>query len=172
MANSSLPTGEEGTHVVLTGHTGLPKAPLFTDLVELEEGDVFYLHVLDRTFAYRVDRISIVEPSDSSQLQVVEGEDYVTLLTCYPYGVNSHRLLVRGERIPLDEAKAGAQASEAGSVWGSQYYRAIAWCLAVYVPLTAIAIAVLRRRARRRDAGTPRAPRRAPGRHARPRHMP
>lgn len=153
MANTSLPTGDEGTHTVLTGHTGLPKARLFTDLVELEEGDVFYVHVLDQTFAYRVDQISIVEPSGSSQLQVVEGKNYVTLLTCYPYGVNSHRLLVRGERIPLDEAEVAAQASGAASVWDSQYYRAIALCLAVYVPLTVIAVAVLRRRARRRDRG-------------------
>lgn len=153
MANTSLPTGDEGTHTVLTGHTGLPKARLFTDLVELEEGDVFYVHVLDQTFAYRVDQISIVEPSDSSQLQAVEGKNYVTLLTCYPYGVNSHRLLVRGERIPLDEAETAAQASGVASVWDSQYYRAIALCLAVYVPLTAIVVVLLRRRARRRDCG-------------------
>lgn len=149
MANTSLPTGDEGTHAVLTGHTGLPRARLFTDLAELEEGDVFYVHVLDMTLAYRVDQISVVEPSDSSRLRVVEGRDYVTLLTCYPYGVNSHRLLVRGERVPLGEGEATAQAGEATSAWDSHYYRAIALCLAVYVPLTAVVVAVLRRRARR-----------------------
>lgn len=146
MANTSLPTGDEGVHAVLTGHTGLPKARLFTDLVELEKGDIFYVHVLDQTFAYRVDQISIVEPSDSSQLQVVEGKNYVTLLTCYPYGVNSHRLLVRGERIPLDEAEATDQATEPMGMWDSQYYRAIMLCLAVYVPITALATAMVRRR--------------------------
>lgn len=155
MSNTSLPTGDAGTHTVLTGHTGLPKARLFTDISELTEGDVFYVHVLDRTFAYRVDQISIVEPSDSSELQVVEGREYVTLLTCYPYGVNSHRLLVRGEGIPLDEAAAVEKEGGALGVWDSQYYRAIGLCLAVYVPLTVIAAAVLRRRARLRDRPRP-----------------
>lgn len=169
MANTSFPAGDEGTHAVLTGHTGLPKARLFTDLVELEEGDIFYVHVLDRTFAYRVDQISIVEPSDSSQLRVVEGEDYVTLLTCYPYGVNSHRLLVRGERVPLEEAASDAQTGEAESIWDSQYFRAIALCLAVYVPITILAIVVLRRR---RERTRPRGPRRAPGRRARAKRTP
>lgn len=151
MSNSSLPTGEPGTHVVLTGHTGLTKARLFTDLTELEEGDVFYVKVLGRTMAYRVDQISVVEPSDISELQVVEGREYVTLLTCYPYGVNSHRLLVRGAGITISEAQEAEQVTSEASVWESQYVRAILLCLAVYVPLTVVAIVALRRR---RDRGT------------------
>lgn len=98
---SSLPTGGASTHCVITAHTGLIKAKLFTDLDQLEVGDIFYLHVLDRDMAYEVDQIQIAEPEDLSALNIVEGEDYVTLYTCYPYGVNTQRLLVRGCRIEL-----------------------------------------------------------------------
>lgn len=149
MANSSLPTGKAGTHVVLTGHTGLSHSRMFTDLPELTEGDVFYLHVLGQTFAYKVVRTDIVEPHDSSLLETVEGKEYVTLLTCYPYGINSHRLLVRGERIPLDEAQQASQEQGTSSIWDAQYHRAILICVAAYVPLTVLVILVLRRRRRK-----------------------
>lgn len=96
---SSLPVGGAGSHCVLVGHRGLPGARLFTDLVELEVGDVFLLYILDEVLIYQVDQILVVEPDDVEPLQIAEGEDYCTLVTCTPYGVNSHRLLVRGRRI-------------------------------------------------------------------------
>ena len=96
---SSLPIGGESTHAVLSGHRGLPSARLFTDLDKLVVGDVFLIHVLDETLTYEVDNILIVEPYDLSALELSPGEDLVTLVTCTPYGVNSHRLLVRGHRI-------------------------------------------------------------------------
>lgn len=96
---SSLPVGGQSSHCILTGHTGLPSAELFTNLDMLEEGDTFILHTLDRTLTYEVDRIYVVEPTDLSQLQIEEGKDYCTLVTCTPYGINTHRLLVRGHRI-------------------------------------------------------------------------
>lgn len=105
---SSLPVGGESTHACLSGHTGLPRAMLFTDLTELTMGDVFTIQVFNELLTYEVDKIDIVEPSDVSGLQIETGSDYVTLITCTPYGVNSHRLLVRGHRIenlPEDEAE-------------------------------------------------------------------
>lgn len=96
---SSLPVGGESSHCVLSGHRGLPSANLFTNLDQLREGDVFMLRVLDEVLTYEVDQILIVEPHETSALQIVEGEDYCTLVTCTPHGVNSHRLLVRGHRI-------------------------------------------------------------------------
>lgn len=100
LAGTSLPVGGAGTHCVLSGHRGLPTALLFTDLDRLISGDRFYLHVLDETLAYEVDRIAVVEPTEVSDLLPESGADYVTLVTCTPYGVNTHRLLVRGHRVP------------------------------------------------------------------------
>ena len=96
---SSLPVGGEGTHCVLSGHRGLPSAKLFTNLDQLEVGDTFTITVLDRVLTYEVDQISIVLPTETDNLKVVDGKDYVTLMTCTPYGINTHRLLVRGRRI-------------------------------------------------------------------------
>ena len=96
---SSLPTGGAGTHCVLSAHRGLPSARLFTDLDKLEVGDTFVLTVIDRTLTYEVDQVLIVLPHEVEDLYAVEGEDYCTLITCTPYGVNSHRMLVRGTRI-------------------------------------------------------------------------
>ena len=96
---SSLPVGGKSTHCVLSGHRGLPSAKLFTDLDQLKEGDTFLLRTLDETLTYQVDQILIVEPDELEALQIEEGEDLCTLVTCTPYGVNSHRLLVRGHRI-------------------------------------------------------------------------
>ncbi len=116
---SSLPTGGESTHCVITAHTGLVKAKLFTDLDQLEEGDLFFLHVLDRDMAYEVDQVLITEPEDMDALYIVDGEDYVTLYTCYPYGVNTHRLLVRGHRVELtsEEVEAAAEAERVFPWW-------------------------------------------------------
>lgn len=98
---TSLPVGGEGTHAVLAAHRGLPAAKLFTDLDLMEKGDVFYLHVLNETLAYEVDSIyDMVKPTDLDNLKIKSGEDLVTLLTCTPYGINTHRLLVTGHRIP------------------------------------------------------------------------
>ena len=96
---SSLPVGGPSTHSVLSGHRGLPTAKLFTDLDKLSEGDTFMLRVLDETLTYEVDQIRIVEPHEVQDLEIVEGEDYCTLVTCTPYGINTHRLLVRGYRV-------------------------------------------------------------------------
>ena len=96
---TSLPVGGESTHCVLSGHRGLPSAKLFTNLDKLTEGDVFMLRVLDEVLTYEVDQILIVEPNDLEALQIEEGADYCTLVTCTPYGINTHRLLVRGHRI-------------------------------------------------------------------------
>ena len=99
LEGSSLPVGGAGTHAVISAHRGLPSAKLFTNLDELEVGDTFTITVLDRVLTYEVDQISIVLPTETDLLQPVEGKDYVTLMTCTPYGINTHRLLVRGRRI-------------------------------------------------------------------------
>ena len=96
---SSLPIGGESTHAIISGHRGLPSAKLFTDLDKLEEGDYFMITVLDDTYTYEVDQIKIVDPDDFTYLQIEPGQDLVTLVTCTPYGVNTHRLLVRGHRV-------------------------------------------------------------------------
>lgn len=99
LEGSSLPVGGSGTHTVLSGHRGLPTARLFTDLDKLEEGDTFMIHVLNRELIYRIDQISVVLPEENSFLAIPEEDDYCTLMTCTPYGVNSHRLLLRGSRV-------------------------------------------------------------------------
>ena len=96
---SSLPVGGESTHSVISGHRGLPSSELFTNIDRLEIGDVFYIHVLGQTLEYWVDSINVVLPTEYNNLGIIEGRDYVTLMTCTPYGINSHRLLVRGVRI-------------------------------------------------------------------------
>lgn len=110
---SSLPVGGKSTHAVLTGHRGLPAQKLFTDLNKVEKGDKFYIHVLGKTLAYKVTSIKIVLPEDTEVLKVEPGQDLVTLVTCTPYGVNTHRLLVTGKRVPYTGKKAvGAQAEK------------------------------------------------------------
>lgn len=105
LEGSSLPVGGPSTHAVISAHRGLPSATLFTDLDKLEEGDHFLLRILDDILCYKVDKISVVEPTETESLAVEEGQDLVTLLTCTPYGVNSQRLLVRGHRVPYEEAE-------------------------------------------------------------------
>lgn len=105
LEGSSLPVGGEGTHAVISAHRGLPSATLFTDLDKMAEGDHFFLKILDDTLCYEVDQINVIEPDETSALAAVEGEDLVTLLTCTPYGVNSHRLLVRGHRTDYTEVE-------------------------------------------------------------------
>ncbi|MGI5949814.1 class C sortase [Peptoniphilus sp.] len=100
LEGSSLPIGGKSTHTVITAHRGLPKAKLFRNLNKLKEGDIFYIHNIETVLCYKVDKIQVIEPSNFEPVLVVEGKDYATLLTCTPYMINSHRLLVRGERIP------------------------------------------------------------------------
>ena len=103
---TSMPVGGESSHCVVSGHRGLPSARLFTDLDQMEVGDTFLLRVLDEVLTYEVDQILIVEPHETDDLLIVEGEDLCTLITCTPYGINSHRMLVRGHRIETEEVKA------------------------------------------------------------------
>lgn len=98
---TSLPVGGENTHSVLSAHTGLANQKLFTDIDKLKDGDVFYLHILKKDLAYKVDQIKVVHPDEIDELKISDDKDYVTLLTCYPYGINTERLLVRGERTDL-----------------------------------------------------------------------
>ena len=117
LEGSSLPIGGEGRHSVLSAHRGLPSAKLFTDLDRMEKGDIFTITVLNRTFTYEVDQILIVEPAQMEALNVTGGEDYCTLLTCTPYGINSHRMLVRGFRIDnIEGEEALAVAAEARKI--------------------------------------------------------
>ena len=104
LEGTSLPIGGNSTHTVITAHSGLPTAKLFTDIRNLKEGDRFYIHNIAETLAYEVDQIKVVEPSNFEDLLVVPGHDYATLLTCTPIGINTHRLLVRGHRVPYDKA--------------------------------------------------------------------
>lgn len=99
MEGTSLPVGGSSTHAVLSAHRGLPNARLFTDLDKMESGDVFTITILDRTMTYQVDDIKVVNPNEIDEVRIIDGEDHCTLLTCTPYGINSHRLLVRGTRI-------------------------------------------------------------------------
>lgn len=103
LEGSSFPVGGMSAHAILSAHRGLPSAKLFTDLDQLKEGDKFYIYILDQALAYEVDQILVVEPSETEALQLQEGKDYVTLVTCTPYAINTHRLLVRGTRVEYDE---------------------------------------------------------------------
>ena len=113
MEGSSLPVGGPSTHAVLAGHTGLPGSKLFTDLDTITEGDIFYIHVLDRVLRYRVDNIVVVLPNDNKHIEIEKDKDYVTLVTCTPYGINDHRLLVRGIRAP-DQQKSEPVQEQSG----------------------------------------------------------
>lgn len=113
LEGSSLPVGGKGTHSVLSAHRGLPSSKLFTDLNRLEIGDTFTVTILDKTLTYEVDNIKTVKPSQVNNIKIEKGEDYVTLLTCTPYGINTHRLLVRGKRVEAEELKVTHINSEA-----------------------------------------------------------
>jgi sortase A len=114
---SSLPVGGESTHCVISGHRGLPSAKLFTNLDQMEVGDTFMIHVLNETLTYEVDQILTVLPNELQELQIQEGEDLCTLVTCTPYGVNTHRLLVRGHRIPNEETDVNGDATQIDPLW-------------------------------------------------------
>ena len=128
LEGTSLPVGGEGTHSVLTGHTGLSNAKLFTDLIEMEEGDYFFITVLGEKLAYKVDKISTVLPNELNDLYPVKGMDICTLVTCTPYGINTHRLLVRGTRTDFQEAVSNPEVlkkKNLESTWMYEYKRAL-----------------------------------------------
>ena len=123
VVGTSLPVGGSSTHAVLSAHSGLSSSKLFSDIDQLAVGDTFYIHVLGDTLAYQVDNIATVLPTDTSLLQIEDGKDLVTLVTCTPFGVNTHRLLVRGHRIPYtpEQATAAAVEKPAASSWTQHY---------------------------------------------------
>lgn len=143
---SAFPIGGEDSHVVLSGHTGLPSAKLLTDLDQMKTGDCFYIKVFNDTLAYEVDQILVTEPNETSALCSVKGKDYVTLVTCTPYGINSQRLLVRGKRIPYSEGQ-----EENGDVRNVIGLKAVSWWLvggiiaAVVFVIVALWVLVLRK---------------------------
>lgn len=133
LLGTSLPIGGAGTHTVLTGHSGMVSQKMFTDLNQLAVGDVFYLNVLGTRLAYQVDQIKTVLPYDITYLGITEGEDYCTLITCTPYGINTHRLLVRGSRIPYEETEELTEEilrkKPRKSTWEQEYLKGV--CLAL-----------------------------------------
>lgn len=128
LEGSSLPLGGENTHTVLTGHTGLSNAKLFTDLLEMKEGEFFFLNILGEQLVYQINQIRIVLPTDLEELYIKKGKDYCTLVTCTPYGVNTHRLLVRGERVENEgifENKRNFEKKRIESRWMKEYKYAL-----------------------------------------------
>ena len=123
VAGTSLPVGGSSTHAVLSAHSGMASSKLFSDIDQLAEGDTFYIHVLGEVLAYKVDTINTVLPTDTSLLQIEDGKDLVTLVTCTPFGVNTHRLLVRGHRVPYTPEQEAPAAAEkpAASSWTQHY---------------------------------------------------
>lgn len=133
VVGTSLPVGGSSAHAVLSAHSGLASSKLFSDIDQLAVGDVFYIRVLGDTLVYEVDSIHTVLPTDTSLLQIEDGKDYVTLVTCTPFGVNTHRLLVRGHRIPYtpEQATAAAVEKPAASSWTQHYFTGLSIGLGV-----------------------------------------
>ena len=123
VVGTSLPVGGESTHAVLSAHSGLASSKLFSDIDQLAEGDTFYIHVLGEVLAYKVDAINTVLPTDTRLLQIEEGKDYVTLVTCTPFGINTHRLLVRGHRVPYtsEQDAVATETQKTASSWTQHY---------------------------------------------------
>ena len=149
--STSLPIGGSGTHCVLTGHTGLPSAELFTRLSELEKGDVFYISVLDKTLAYKVCEINVVLPNDMDKLVAYKGRDLITLVTCTPYGVNSHRLLVTAERTEYTPEQEKSEAKKTATLFGGKYhYYIIGICIALPLLLLLLIIYLIYKKRKRK----------------------
>ena len=128
VVGTSLPVGGSSTHAVLSAHSGMASSKLFSDIDQLTEGDTFYIHVLGDTLAYKVDSINTVLPTDTSLLQIEDGKDYVTLVTCTPFGINTHRLLVRGHRVPYtpEQDAVAAETQKTASSWTQHYLTGLA----------------------------------------------
>ena len=135
LENTSFPIGGESTHAVISGHTGLNSAKMFTDLTSMELDDQFYIDILGDTLAYKVINIEVVEPDDVSSLSIQDGKDLVTLVTCTPYGINSHRLLVTGERTEYTKDEHDAFKVSGDTEWMKSYERAILIGLALVIVL-------------------------------------
>ena len=132
VVGTSLPVGGSSTHAVLSAHSGMASSKLFSDIDQLEKGDTFYIHVLGEVLAYQVDSINIVLPTDTSLLQIEDGKDLVTLVTCTPFGINTHRLLVRGHRVPYTpEQASAAEEKPVASSWTQHYLTGLAIGLGV-----------------------------------------
>lgn len=145
MEGTSLPVGGVGTHAVISAHSGMAGAKLFTDLDKLKLGDVFFVTVCNEKLAYEVDNIAVVEPTDIDLIRIDTQQDYVTLLTCTPYGVNTHRLLVRGHRVEMAEeaiAEVEEKAKPEGSTWIEKYEQGILIGIAIFLGLLLIALLV------------------------------
>lgn len=145
MEGTSLPVGGVGTHAVISAHSGMSSAKLFTDLDKLELGDMFFITVCNQKLAYEVDNIAVVEPTDIDLIRIDTQQDYVTLLTCTPYGVNTHRLLVRGHRVDMAEeaiAEVEEKAEPAASTWIEKYEQGILIGVAIFLGLLLIALLV------------------------------
>lgn len=123
VVGTSLPVGGSSTHAVLSAHSGMASSKLFSDIDQLAEGDTFYIHVLGEVLAYKVDAIHTVLPTDTSRLQIEDGKDYITLVTCTPFGINTHRLLVRGHRVPYvpEQEVPAATEKPVASSWTQHY---------------------------------------------------
>lgn len=148
VVGTSLPVGGAGTHAVLSAHSGMASAKLFTDIDQLVKGDVFYIHVLGEVLAYEVDQIATVLPSDTSLLQIEEDKDYVTLITCMPFGVNTHRLLVRGHRVPYvpELVVENGKTPKAASSWTQHYLTGLGIGLGVLAAAGRVCFFARRRR--------------------------
>ena len=145
LVGTSFPVGGVDTHAVLSAHSGLSTAELFTNLADLKKGDLFYIHVLDDVLAYEVDKINVVKPDETNDLKIVPGQDYVTLVTCTPYGINSHRLLVRGHRVEYNPDLEKQESKKANNdVWFKEYIKSIVSGIGIIV-LIIIFIVVLKR---------------------------
>ena len=132
VVGTSLPVGGSSTHAVLSAHSGMASSKLFSDIDQLEKGDTFYIHVLGEVLAYEVDNINTVLPTDTSLLQIEDGKDLVTLVTCTPFGINTHRLLVRGHRVPYTpEQASAAEEKPVASSWTQHYLTGLAIGLGV-----------------------------------------
>ena len=158
LQNTSLPVGGESTHSVISAHTAYPGETFFDYLTDMQEGDEFYVHVLDRVLKYEVDSIKVVLPEETDDLRVIRGEDHVTLLTCTPYSINTHRLLVRGKRVEYDDSKyitTGASAASFGDdgIFFLGYkipYWAAALIVVGFVALVVIAVIISLRRSKKK----------------------
>ena len=148
VVGTSLPVGGSSTHAVLSAHSGMASSKLFSDIDQLAEGDVFYIHVLGDTLAYKVDSINTVLPTDTSLLQIEDDKDYVTLVTCTPFGVNTHRLLVRGHRVPYtpEQETTAAEETRAASSWTQHYLTGLAIGLGAVATISGAYFLVRRKR--------------------------
>ncbi|MGN1131587.1 MAG: class C sortase [Ruminococcus sp.] len=162
LQNTSFPIGGKSTHSVISAHTGMPTATMFDYLTEMKKGDVFYIRVIGKTLKYKVDQIKVILPDETDNLRIIPGEDHVTLLTCTPYGLNTHRLLVRGVRVPMDKSDSEQSVQQASFQDGYMYlfgYRIPYWGVALAIVgfvalVTIIVIIAVRKKKKPRQTTT------------------